>query len=94
MILLSAEAVLDIQRVREFLDGKNPHAAQRAMAAIWAALHRLELFPNLGRPTKSAEIHQIVVPFGTRGYIIRYRVLPEDGAIFVTRVWHARERRK
>jgi plasmid stabilization system protein ParE len=93
VILLSAEAVSDIQRVRDFLQESNPEAAQRAMATIWAALHRVEHFPYLGRPTTSPEIRQIVVPFGRRGYIIRYRILPEEGAILVTRIWHARERR-
>lgn len=94
MILLSPEAVSDVQRIRSFLGEKNPRAAQRAVGAIWAALHRAEQFPNLGRPTASSEVRQIVVPFGARGYILRYRILPEDGSILVTRVWHARERRE
>lgn len=94
MILLSAEAIADIRRVRDFLEQRNTEAAQRALAAIWAALHRVERFPHLGRPTKRPEIRQIVATFGRRGYIVRYRVLPEDGAILVTRIWHARERRE
>jgi plasmid stabilization system protein ParE len=42
MILLSPEAVEDVQRLRTFLDQKNPDAAQRALAVIWTAIDRLQ----------------------------------------------------
>jgi len=48
--------------------------------------------PHIGRPTTDARIRQIVVRFGRRGYIVRYRILPPDDAILVTRVWHGERR--
>lgn len=45
MILFSPDAVEDVGRLRSFLDGKNPGAAQRALTAIWAAIDRLQEFP-------------------------------------------------
>ena len=63
------------------------------MRAIWAVLGRVETMPHIGKPTKDRNIRQIVVRFGRRGYIVRYRVLPPDDAIFVTRIWHGREAR-
>jgi toxin ParE1/3/4 len=93
MILFSSDALSDIERVRSFLELRNPQAASRAIRAIWTALERLESTPHLGQPTKDRDIRQIVVRFGRRGYIVRYRVLSPDDAILVTRVWHGREAR-
>jgi plasmid stabilization system protein ParE len=66
MIVLSPDAVADVERVRTFLDQVNPEAARRAMTAILTAIGRLQEFPNLGMPTADADIRQIVVRFGHR----------------------------
>ena len=78
MILLSPDAVEDVERLRTFLDQKNPDAARRALAAIWTAIDRLREFPDLGMPTEASDIRQIVVRFGSSGYIVRYAALPES----------------
>jgi plasmid stabilization system protein ParE len=93
MILLSPDAVEDIERLRAFLDQKNPDAARRALALIWKALDRLQEFPDLGMRTGDADIRQIVVRFGSSGYIVRYVALPENENILITRIWHGRESR-
>ena len=93
MILLSPDAVEDIERLRSFLDQSNPDAARRALALIWTALDRLQEYPDLGMPTGDADIRQIVVRFSASGYIVRYVSLPEDGNILITRIWHGREAR-
>jgi toxin ParE1/3/4 len=93
MILLSPDAVDDIERLRSFLDQKNPDAARRALALIWSAIDRLQEFPDLGMPTADADIRQIVIRFGASGYIVRYASLREDGNILITRIWHGREAR-
>jgi plasmid stabilization system protein ParE len=93
MILLSRDAVDDIERLRSFLDQHNPDTARRALASIWTAINRLQEFPELGMSTKDANLRQIVVRFGASGYIVRYAVLREDGNILITRIWHGREAR-
>jgi toxin ParE1/3/4 len=93
MILLSPDAVEDVERLRGFLDQNNPDAARRALASIWAAIDRLQEFPDLGMPTEDADIRQIVVRFGTSGYIVRYAILPGEDTILITRIWHGREAR-
>jgi plasmid stabilization system protein ParE len=93
MILLSRDAVEDVERLRTFLDHANPDAARRALALIWTAIERLQDFPALGMPTDDPEIRQIVIRFGASGYIVRYVVLPETADVFVTRIWHGREAR-
>jgi toxin ParE1/3/4 len=94
MILLSPDAVEDVERLRLFLDQHSPATAQRALAAIWRAMERLEEFPNLGMQTEDAELRQIVVRFGASGYIVRYAVLAETQDILITRIWHGREARR
>ena len=93
MILLSPDAVEDVERLRSFLDQRNPDAARRALALIWTAIEQLQEFPDLGMRTEDAEIRQIVVRFGSSGYIVRYAALPGDGNILITRIWHGREAR-
>ncbi len=94
MIYFSPEATLDIERVREFLDANNPDAARRALRTIFAAMERVEQYPDLGRPTEDPDIRQIVISFGNAGYVVRYTILPESGDVFVLRLWHGRENRK
>jgi len=93
MILLSPDAVEDVERLREFLDQNNPNAAKRALASIWTAIDQLLQFPDLGMSTADADIRQFVVRFGASGYIVRYTVLPDEGSILITRIWHGRETR-
>lgn len=93
MILLSRDAVEDVERLRTFLDHANPDAARRATALIWTAIERLQDFPALGMPTDDPEIRQIVIRFGASGYIVRYVVLPETTDVLITRIWHGREAR-
>jgi toxin ParE1/3/4 len=93
MILFSPDAVEDVQRLRTFLDQKNPGAARRALTVIWTAIERLQEFPHLGMLTEDADIRQIVVRFGSSGYVVRYAVLSEDDNILITRIWHGREAR-
>jgi plasmid stabilization system protein ParE len=91
MILLSPEAVEDVERLRSFLDQNNPDAARRALASIWTAIDRLQEGGDLGMPTADAGIRQLVVRFGASGYIVRYAAL--SGDILITRIWHGREAR-
>jgi toxin ParE1/3/4 len=93
MILLSPAAIEDIERLRSFLDAVSPDAAKRALALIWKAIDRLLELPALGKPTEDADIRQIIVRFGSSGYIVRYVADPETGDILITRIWHGREAR-
>jgi toxin ParE1/3/4 len=93
MIVLSPEALTDVERLRAFLDQASPGAARRAMVTILMAIERLQEFPDLGMATGDADIRQIVIRFGASGYIVRYAVLAETGDILITRVWHGREAR-
>jgi len=45
MIVLSPDALADVERLRAFLEQANPGAARRAVAAILMAIERLQSFP-------------------------------------------------
>jgi plasmid stabilization system protein ParE len=93
MILLSAAAVLDADRLRAFLEDKNPGAAQRALATIWTALERVEHSPRLGMATDDPGIRQLVIRHAGSAYIARHAILPDGKGILVTCIWHGREDR-
>ena len=91
MIELSSEAVADLRRIGRFLDERNPRAAGRAIEAILKSLATVEAFPEMGVRTRIPEIRQVQVGFGRRGYVVRYATKPDR--IYITRIWHGRERR-
>ena len=85
-------ALDDLKRLQAFIEPHSPVAAARAVAALVEAAGTLSDFPERGRPwDPEMAYRELVVPFGARGYVIRYRLF-EDQAI-VVRVWHALEER-
>jgi toxin ParE1/3/4 len=94
MIRFAPDAIADLARVREFLDVNNPEAAKRALRVIFAAIERVEQFPALGRSTADLDVRQIVIPFGSACYVLRYTILQESDDVLVLRLWHGREARR
>ena len=92
MIVLASRAISDATRLYDFLKNENPDAARRAMAAIFRKLELVEVMPGLGYRTKSPRIRQVRVQFGKRGYMARYTIRENDGALIVLRLWHGREK--
>jgi plasmid stabilization system protein ParE len=74
-----------------FLEDKNPDAARRAIVAIQAAVDRLRLFPESGRPLDSlpTQYREVLVHFGSGGYVVYY--FADDRMIEVLSVRHFRE---
>lgn len=85
-------AVEDLEKLRVFIQPHNKTAAFNAAQRILNAANLLLENPYLGRPLEEMpEFHELVIPFGQRGYIMRYRI--EKNTIVILRVWHARENR-
>ena len=84
---MSVRARGDISRLIGFLVEREAGAARQAVAAALAD------FPDRGRPiSPTLPTHrEMPVKFGRYGYAIRYRVKPDE--VFVTRIFHTRERR-
>jgi hypothetical protein len=47
------------------------------MTLILSTIEWLQHFPDRGVPASDAAIRQIVIRFGSSGYIIRYAIIPE-----------------
>jgi len=92
-LVVSRAAAADLERLREFLAGKNPAAAQRAIAGIVEAIDSLTAFPDRGRSAGVAGLRDLVVPFGRSAYVVRLAHDPERQEIVIMRVWHGREAR-
>jgi plasmid stabilization system protein ParE len=60
---------------------------------LFAAAHSLAELPERGRPAAREGFRELIVPFGSGAYVIRYRVDRERNAVVIARVWHGRERR-
>ena len=86
------EAVQDLDRLYQFLVADNREAAVNAMHRIREAAGILRDYSEIGRPYPPLpEFHELSIPFGSRGYVLRYRVTSE--AVVVVRVWHSLEHR-
>jgi plasmid stabilization system protein ParE len=86
-LVWSPAARRDLIRLREFIEPHNPAAARRAAAVLRKAANLVQEQPGIGRQIAGREDRELSVPFGQRGYLLRYR-LHED-AIVILRIWRA-----
>ena len=86
------EAKADLQRLYGFIAGHSPGAAKRAVTTIIARAGDLSGFPEVGAPWEpDMAYRELVVPFGARAYVLRYRLF--QGRVVIARVWHGLEAR-
>jgi plasmid stabilization system protein ParE len=90
-LVWSPAARRDLIRLREFIEPHNPAAARRAAAVLRKAANLVQEQPGIGRRIAGREDRELSVPFGQRGYLLRYR-LHED-TIVILRIWHGLEDR-
>lgn len=82
-------AIIDLQRLREFILPHNQDAAQRAFKTIRAAVAPLETNPRIGKPVEDLpDYHDLMIPFGASGYVLRYRL--QGDTIFIIAVKHGK----
>ncbi|EJC79956.1 plasmid stabilization system protein [Rhizobium leguminosarum bv. trifolii WSM2297] len=82
----------DLDRLADFLIEYNPDLAERALNAIQKALTILEDFPLIARRASADDplLRELVVPFGSAGYVILFKVVNETSVV-VLAVRHQRE---
>ena len=82
-------AILDLQRLREFLRPLDLEAANKAVTAIKAAVNLLTPH-HYGKPVEDLPgYYDVIIPFGSAGYVLRYRL--EGDTIFVIALKHTKE---
>ena len=93
IVTWSPRAVSGIQKAYRFLAEKDADAAKAAAQALLQQADILEVFPNAGRPADDLEPEhrELLVPFGATGYVLLYRVDPENPLVTVLSVRHQKE---
>lgn len=91
-IVISAKAARDLQKIREYLQQFNAEAAQKAAKEIVQAVNLLQAHHNmLGKPLEDIpEYRELITPFGSGAYIIRYRV--NFDLIVIVTIRHSKEK--
>jgi toxin ParE1/3/4 len=87
-VVWSPRAIGHLADLRSAIARENPDAAGRTATTLLAAVDRLAVLPNLGRPGRVSGTRELVVP-GTR-YVIPYRVRGERLEIIA--VFHGSQR--
>lgn len=87
----SPAALADLERLRNFLEPHNPGAARRAAMGLKQASSLLLAHPEIGKRLEGRQDRELFVPFGQRGYVIRYRL--NDNEIVILKIWHGLEDR-
>lgn len=90
-VVFAPAAIRDIQRLRDFLQPKNPDAARRAGEAIRQGVKALGAYPRMGRMVDDLpqEFREWLIDFGDSGYVARYRI--EGDTVTILAVRHQRE---
>ncbi|OAI25941.1 plasmid stabilization protein [Methylomonas koyamae] len=84
---------MDVERLRAFLQDKNPNAAARAGQTLRDGANYLSGFPMVGRPMNDgSERRELFLPFGAGAYVLRYRI--DGDTLIIIRVWHSKELRE
>lgn len=81
-----AQADRDLFNAFEWLNEKNPQAAQRAVSLIYAQIEQLQKFPQLGRIGKITNTRELVI-HQTR-YIAAYRLDINNKTIEILAIVH------
>lgn len=90
-LIWSLTARADLIRLREFIEPHNQEAARNASNSLKKAANLIVQHPGIGTRLTGRQDRQLFVPFGKRGYVIRYRI--DDDAIVILKIWHSLEER-
>lgn len=91
-IRFTVEAIHDLERLRAFVESKNPHAARRIAAEILDGIENLARFPDMGLPVTRAPNPKLIRDLFVGSYTVRY--LKEANSIIILRIWHGKESEK
>lgn len=90
-VIVTRAAQRDLERLRKFLNDKNPQASKRTAQAIKDGVKKIAGQPEGYRPVLDMPYHrELVIEFGSRGYIARYYYQP-GGEVLILRIKHQLE---
>ena len=91
-IRFTTEAIHDLERLRAFVESKNPHAARRIAAELLDGIENLAIFPGIGLPVSRAPDPKHMRNLFVGNYTVRY--LKREHTIIILRIWHDKEAEK
>ena len=92
-IIWLPEALEDIQRLRLFLEDKNPTADARAARVLQTGANRLIEFKEIGQPMNDGTgRRELFLPFGAGSYVLRYMI--DKQTVVIIRAWHSKEQKR
>lgn len=84
------EALDDVERLYEFLSGKDTEAASCCVTIILEGAEQLRATPRIGRPMPDESgRRELCMAFGAGAYVLRY-MIDSPGNVIIVRVWHSR----
>lgn len=89
-LVYAEQALLDMERLSDFLLASDPSAAQATAGLIFEALEILVNNPEIGRKVHLGQ-RELVISRGRTGYLALYRFLPHLQRVLVLAVRHQRE---
>jgi len=88
-VSFTSEAVSDLKRLREFIESKNPIAAQRIANELLSGIGKLKAFPKIGLKVIRAPHPHLVRDLFIGNYTARYLIGSNE--IYTLRLWHGKE---
>ena len=91
-VIFSDDSLGDLDRLREFLEGKSPEAWKKAKTAIATEIGSLVTQAGVHKPVPDRlHQHDMQVKFGSLGYTVRYHCERGGDVVVILRLKHQRE---
>ena len=87
---ITRRALADLERLFDFIAANDPRRAREQLLSVRRALELLAEHPLLGRDAEDGR-RELVLSRGRRGYVAKYRWLPEDDVVLILAVRHQLE---
>jgi plasmid stabilization system protein ParE len=89
-LIYSARALIDLERLTDFLIQSDPAAALVTVELIEEAVTVLRRHPLIGRPVEH-ELQELLISRGRSGYVALYSFEPAYDVVLVLAIRHQRE---
>jgi len=89
IINYTPESLDDLERLREFVEQKNPLAARRIALELQEGVEKLKLFPKIGLSVLKATNPDSIRDLYIGKYTVRYLI--SEKQLVILRMWHSKE---
>lgn len=90
-VIITQNALNGLVRCRKFLSDKNPLAARRAAQVISHHFSLLEKHPEIGRKLTDVDLRELIIEFGSSGYLALYRFVEAADTAYILAFKHQKE---